>query len=87
MGYGIVHGKSSKQNINIRSSTESELVGMGEYVPYNIWFIMFMGAQGYEIKKCNISRQSKYISYGKEWTKFVYGKLQTHTYQIFLRKG
>ena len=23
---------------------------MGEYVPYNIWFIMLMGAQGYAIK-------------------------------------
>ena len=23
---------------------------MGEYAPYNIWFIMFMGAQGYAIK-------------------------------------
>ena len=24
---------------------------MGKYVPYSIWFIMFMGAQGYAIKK------------------------------------
>ena len=23
---------------------------MGKYVPYNIWFIIFMGAQGYAIK-------------------------------------
>ena len=50
MGYGIMHGKASKLKINVKSSTESELVGMGEYVPYNIWFIMFMGAQGYAIK-------------------------------------
>ena len=50
MGYGIMHVKASKQEINVKSSTESELVGMGEYVPYNIWFIMFMGAQGYAIK-------------------------------------
>ena len=50
MGYGIMHGKASKQKINVKSSTESELVGMGKYVPYNIWFIMFMGAQGYPIK-------------------------------------
>ena len=50
MGYGIVHGKASKQRINVKSSTESELVGMGKYVPCNIWFIKFMGAQGYAIK-------------------------------------
>ena len=49
MGYGIMHGKASKQNINVKSSTDSELAGMGEYVSYNIWFIMFMGAQGYAI--------------------------------------
>ena len=60
MGYGIMHGKSPKQKINVKSSTDYELVGIGEYVPYNIWFIMFMGAQGYVIKnKCNISRQSR----------------------------
>ena len=50
MGYGIMHGKASEQKINVKSSTESELVGMGKYVPYNIWFIMFMDAQGYVIK-------------------------------------
>ena len=49
MGYGIMHGKASKQKINVKSSTESESVGMGKYVPYNIWFIMFMGAHGYAI--------------------------------------
>ena len=26
------------------------MVGLGEYAPYNIWFIMFMGAQRKEIK-------------------------------------
>ena len=36
MGYGILHGKASKQKIYVNSSTESELVGMGEYFPYNI---------------------------------------------------
>ena len=42
-----MHEKAPKQKINVKSSKESELVGMDKYVPYNIWFIMFMGAQGY----------------------------------------
>ena len=50
MGYGIMHGKAPKQKINVKIPIESELVGMSEYAPYNIWFIMFMGAQGYAIK-------------------------------------
>ena len=49
MGYGIIHGKSSKQKINTKSSTESELVGMAEYIPYNLWLLMFLEAQGYGI--------------------------------------
>ena len=49
MGYGILHGKSSKQKINVKSSTESELVGTCEYIPYNIWLVMFLAAQGYEM--------------------------------------
>ena len=50
MGYSLLHGKSSKQNINVKSATEAELVGVSEYLPYNIWLLMFMDAQGYSIK-------------------------------------
>ena len=42
MGYGLLHGKSSKQKINVKSSTGSELVGVSEYLPYKIWFLMFL---------------------------------------------
>ena len=50
MGYGIVHGKGAKQKINVKSSTESEVVVFSEYVPYNLWMLMFMEEQGYKIK-------------------------------------
>ena len=49
MGYGIIHGKSSKQKINTKSSTESELVGVSEYIPYNLWLTMFLAEQCYEM--------------------------------------
>ena len=49
MGTGILHGKSSKQKINVKSSTEAELVGVSEYLPYNIWLMMFLKKQGYNI--------------------------------------
>ena len=50
MGTGIIHGKSSKQKINTKSSTETELVAMSEYVPYSIWMKNFLKHQGYEVK-------------------------------------
>ena len=51
MGLGMVHCKSSKQKLNTKSSTESEIVGLSDYMPYNIWFTNFMKEQGYEIEK------------------------------------
>ena len=50
MGIGNLHGKSSKQRLNVKISTEAELVGVSEYIPYNIWLLLFMKEQGYTIK-------------------------------------
>ena len=36
LGIGILHGKSLKQKLNTKSSTESELVRVSDYVPYTI---------------------------------------------------
>ena len=50
MGLGVLHAKCSKQKLNVKSSTEAELVGTSEYLPYNLWLMMFMSEQGYKIK-------------------------------------
>ena len=43
LAWGALHTKSSKQKLNVKNSTEAELVGMSEYVPYNIWLVNFLG--------------------------------------------
>ena len=50
-GYGIVHYLSAKQKLNVKSSTEAEVVGMSDYLPFNIWLRMFLEEQGYYLKK------------------------------------
>ena len=50
-GWGVIHAKSSKQKINTKSLTESEIVGVSEYLPYDIWIMMFLEAQGYPLKQ------------------------------------
>ena len=50
-GTGILHGKSSKQKLNTKSSTEAELVAVSDYIPYHIWMINFLRHQGYEVKR------------------------------------
>ena len=55
-GLGTIHAKSSKQKLNTKSSTEAELVGVSEYLPYNIWILMFLHEQGYSLKS-NVLQQ------------------------------
>ena len=50
MGIGILHGRSSKQKLNTKSSSESELVGVSEYIPFNLFIINFLSEQGYKIE-------------------------------------
>ena len=49
LGVGVFHAKSSKQKLNIKSSTEAELVGSSDHIPYNLWLLMFMNMQDYTI--------------------------------------
>jgi hypothetical protein len=51
-GTGGIVCKSSKQKLNTKSSTESELVGASDYLPNTLWIKMFMEAQGYPISEC-----------------------------------
>ena len=46
MGVGTFHAsRSSKQKLNTKSSTETELVGVSEYLPFNIWAVNFLREQ------------------------------------------
>ena len=47
MGLGVAHCRSSKQKLNTKSSTEAELVGASDYLPYNICYVVIMHRQGY----------------------------------------
>lgn len=51
MGWGVVHAKASKQKLNTKSTCESELVGVSEYVPFKIHMINILMGQGYHLQK------------------------------------
>ena len=50
-GWGIVNTKCQKQKLNVKSSTEGEIVGVSDFLPNMIWARMFLEEQGYTIKK------------------------------------
>ena len=51
LGLGVLQGRSSKQKINAKSSTEGKMIGMSEYLPYNIWVSNFLKEQGYVLNE------------------------------------
>ena len=59
MGTGVVHSRSSKQSINTKSSTETELVGVSDYIPYAIWLLNFLEKQGYKIHKRTLKQDKQ----------------------------
>ena len=50
MGDGLLHSRSSKQTINGKSSTKSELIGGSNYLPFFMWYIYYLKEQEYEIE-------------------------------------
>ena len=49
--YRLLHYKYSKQKLNTKSSTEAKVVGVSDYLPYNICICLFMEAHRYNTKQ------------------------------------
>ena len=41
IGTGILHYKTSTQRLNTKSSTETEVVGVSNYLPHTVWLKLF----------------------------------------------
>lgn len=50
-GRGVIATKCQKQKLNVRSSTEGEIVGVSDFFPNMIWVRMFMGEQGFHFER------------------------------------
>ena len=50
LGRGMLHSRSLKQKLNTKSSTECEVIGTSDYLPFPIWFKFFIEAQDYKLK-------------------------------------
>jgi len=59
VGSGVIHARSNKQNINTKSSTETELVGNSDYLTYPIWIIRFLEEQGCKMSKRTLHQDNE----------------------------
>ena len=58
-GVGVIHTMCSKQKLNTKSSTESEIVSASDYVTHMIWLSRFMEDMGYPMKKKVLYQDNK----------------------------
>jgi hypothetical protein len=65
LGRGSTIVSSTKQNLNTRSSTETEIVGADDFVPAIFWTRYFMKAQGYSIKDNDLFQDNKSLFFWK----------------------
>jgi hypothetical protein len=49
LGTGVIYGTSKGQKLNVKSSTEAEIVGTDDVMPQILWTLYFLEAQGYQI--------------------------------------
>ena len=58
LGQGAALSISTKQKINTKSSTEAELVGVDDALPFNIWCYYFLREQGYHANQCEPTKEN-----------------------------
>jgi hypothetical protein len=82
LGRGAIMCKSTKQNLNIKSSTEAKVVRSSDYLPNIIWARIFLAKQGYQLTKTRIPRA---LSGLKRMIEHTAGRSPgTSTFVIFL---
>ena len=50
-GWGVISTMCKKQTLNVKSSTEGEVVGVSDFMPNMIWTRMFLREQGFALEK------------------------------------
>jgi hypothetical protein len=61
LGKGVIHAESSKQKLNTKSSTETELVGLSDYYPQATHCRNFLIEQGYKPNPLIIHQDNKSV--------------------------
>ena len=59
LGKGAITSTSTKQKVNVRSSTEGELVGADDALPQAIWSKYFIEAQGHTVNNNIMCQDNK----------------------------
>ena len=67
IGTGFLIPSSTKQKLKTRSSIESEVVGVDDFMPSILWKRNFLNAQNYDVTENNIFLDNRHNFSGEEW--------------------
>jgi hypothetical protein len=56
---GTTYGTSTCQKLNMKSSTEAELVGVNDVIPQVLWTQYFLETQGYSVTNSIIYQENQ----------------------------
>ena len=59
IGQGLLYGKSTKQKLNSKSSTEAELIGVSDGLNPVLWMRHFLIAQGYNMEPIDLRQDNQ----------------------------
>jgi hypothetical protein len=59
LGKGSVYSASTRQQLNTKSSTEAELVGVDDVMPLILWTQYFLNAQGYDVTENKVFQDNQ----------------------------
>ena len=57
--WGLLHYQLTKQKLNTKHSTEAEIIGISDYLPFTIWLGMFLEDQGYFFKENHVYQDNE----------------------------
>jgi hypothetical protein len=87
LGKGAIYGTITCQELNTKSSTEAELVGVNDIMPQVLWTRYFLEAQGYDVNESIIYQDNKSTILLAENGKASSGKQTRHiNIQYFLSR-
>jgi hypothetical protein len=78
LGEGAISSYSSKLKLNMRSSTETELVTADMYMPKMLWSLYFMQSQGYNVEIVELYQDNKSAELLMTNGRFSSGKRTKH---------
>ena len=78
LGKGAVYGQSTRQKLNTKSSTESEIVGVSDVLPVILWTQYFLQEQGFAVNASEIAQDNDSAILLENYGKALGGRKTRH---------